>query len=223
MSLLHPAHAITQKIYFLVSLPTLSDQDRELYTEAVLCARKQVWEQAPPIYRQASNSSTPVDILYYQTCKVYKKRLRKRKRQQELLRGKINESCKCDDLERREEIVVFAIKVTRCFELSVLTIYPIAFCWLSITAIYLLLSISTIFQYFKLTIPSTYSVLAIYFNHVSFIFAAYRFNHLWRRVRGTVNLANGNFRKTRRSEGQTKRRVKLMQARRPVLTLVRLY
>lgn len=126
-------------------------------------ARKHVWEQAPPIYRQASNSSTPVDILYYQTCKVYKKRLRKRKRQQELLRGKINESCKCDDLERREEIVVFAIKVTRCFELSVLTIYPIAFCWLSITAIYLLLSISTIFQYFKLTIPSTYSLLAIYF------------------------------------------------------------
>lgn len=79
MSLLHPAHAITQKIYFLVSLPTLSDQDRELYTEAVLCARKQVWEQAPPIYRQASNSSTPVDILYYQTCKVYKKTLEEKK------------------------------------------------------------------------------------------------------------------------------------------------
>lgn len=36
MSLLQPTHAVKEKIIFLASLPTLSNEDRELHNEAVL-------------------------------------------------------------------------------------------------------------------------------------------------------------------------------------------
>ena len=38
--LLMPAHAVKEKRHFLVSLPTLSNQDRELNKEAVLSAHE---------------------------------------------------------------------------------------------------------------------------------------------------------------------------------------
>lgn len=71
-----------------------------------------------PFIGKLAIPALPLTSYTTKHAKFIKKRLRKRKRQQELLRGKINESCKCDDLERREEIVAFAIKVTLCFELS---------------------------------------------------------------------------------------------------------
>ena len=83
-SVIHPspllANAVKDKTHFLVSLPTLSNQDRELHEEAVLFAGRGTSKaQDPPVLiptptvakqGKATNSSAPGDVSDCQTGQV---------------------------------------------------------------------------------------------------------------------------------------------------------